>query len=41
MFSWAALTAFLAAPALSVSKAFLRLRASPKAMPKFDPKSDS
>jgi tRNA(adenine34) deaminase len=41
MFSWAALTAFLAAPALSVSKAFLRSRASPNAMPKFDPKSDS
>jgi tRNA(adenine34) deaminase len=41
MFSRAALTGFLAAPALSVSKAFLRLRASPKDMPKFDPKSDS
>jgi tRNA(adenine34) deaminase len=41
MFSWAALTAFLAAPALSVSKAFLRSRAGSKAMPKFDPKYDS
>lgn len=41
MFSWAALTAFLAAPALSVSKAFLRSRAGSKAMPKFDPESDS
>jgi tRNA(adenine34) deaminase len=41
MFSLAALTDFLAAPALSVSKAFLRSRARSKVMPKFDPDSDS
>jgi len=41
MFSWAALTAFLVAPALSVSKAFLRSRAGSKAIPNFDPESDS
>jgi tRNA(adenine34) deaminase len=41
IFSLAALTAFLAAPALAVSKAFLRLRAGSKTMPKFDPESDS
>jgi tRNA(adenine34) deaminase len=40
MFSWAALTAFLAAPALSVSKAFLRSRAGSKAIPKLDSASD-
>lgn len=40
IFSWAALTAFLAAPALAVSKAFLRSRAGSKAMPKFDPEPD-
>src|ERR1700756_3848504 len=41
MFSWTALAAFLAAPALSVSKAFLRSRAGSKAIPSFDPESDS
>ena len=40
-FSRAALTAFLAAPALSVSKAFLRPLAGSKAMPKLDPESDA
>ncbi|WP_051310480.1 nucleoside deaminase [Bradyrhizobium sp. Cp5.3] len=39
--SWAALTAFLAAPALAVSKAFLRSRADSKPMPKFDSQPDS
>ena len=39
MFSRAALSAFLAAPALSVSKAFLRSRAGSRAIPKLDPKS--
>jgi tRNA(adenine34) deaminase len=41
MFSCTALTAFLAAPALAVSKAFLRSRAGSKAIPKFDAESDS
>jgi tRNA(adenine34) deaminase len=41
MFSWTALATFLAAPALSVSKAFLRSRAGSKAVPTFDPESDS
>jgi hypothetical protein len=41
IFSGAALTAFLVAPAVAVSKAFLRSRAGPKAMLKFDPESDS
>ena len=41
MFSWAALTAILVAPALSVSKAFLRSRAGSKAIANFDPESES
>jgi tRNA(adenine34) deaminase len=41
MISWAALAAFLAVPALSVSKAFLRSRAGSKTIPKLDPDSDS
>jgi tRNA(adenine34) deaminase len=39
--SRAALTAFLAAPALAVSKAFRRSHEGSKAVPKFDPQSDS
>jgi tRNA(adenine34) deaminase len=41
MFPSTALAAFLAAPVLSVSKALLRSRAGSKAIPKFDPESDS
>jgi tRNA(adenine34) deaminase len=41
MISWIALTAFLAAPALSVSKAFQRSRANSRQLPKLDPESDS
>jgi tRNA(adenine34) deaminase len=41
MFPTAALAALLAAPVLAVSQAFLRSRAGSKAIPKFDPKSDS
>src|ERR1700747_1235611 len=41
MCSWLAVAAFLAAPALSVSTAFLRSRAGSKAIPSFDPESDS
>jgi tRNA(adenine34) deaminase len=41
MISWAALAAFLAAPALLVSKAFLHSRAGSRATRKLDPESDS
>ena len=41
MISLTALAAILAAPALSVSKAFLRSRAGSNAIPKLDPASDS
>jgi tRNA(adenine34) deaminase len=41
MISWTVLAAFLAAPALSVSNAFLRHRAGSKAIPKLDPEADS
>lgn len=41
MISWTALAAFLAAPALLVSKAFLHSRAGSRAIPKLDPESDS
>src|ERR1700757_4591361 len=40
-FSWTAVGAFLAAPAPSVSKVFLRSRAGSKAIPSFDPESES
>jgi len=41
MISWTILAAFLAAPALLVSKAFLRSRADSRAISKLDPESDS
>ena len=41
MISWTALAALLAAPALLVSKAFLRSRARSRAIPKLDPESRS
>ena len=41
MFSWTALAALLAAPALSASNAFRRSRAGSKTIPKLDPGSDS
>jgi tRNA(adenine34) deaminase len=39
MFSWTALAAFLAAPALSASNVLLRSRAGSKEIPKLDPES--
>jgi tRNA(adenine34) deaminase len=41
MISWTALAAFLAAPALLVSKAFLHWRTALRPIPKLDPESDS
>jgi tRNA(adenine34) deaminase len=41
LISWTALAAFLAGPALLVSKAFLHSRAGSRAIPKLDPESDS
>jgi len=40
MFSWPALAALLAAPALSMSKTFLRWRAGSQAIPRLDAESD-